>query len=72
MTAKKSSITTVVSVSERGVYAGAVRDLSADFVGDDAVRDVVEVRRGIEGTESMDVRDGFRLCMRSVGLPGVL
>ena len=70
MTAKKSSIRTVVSGSERAVCVGAVRGLDADFVdfaGEDVVSEVAEVRRGRDGPLSMDVRDGFWECVGSVG-----
>ena len=53
MTAKNSSMRTVVSGWDNGVCIVAVRDLSGDLAGEEA-NDGAEGRRGSEGTESVD------------------
>lgn len=58
MTAKKSSMRTVVSGSDSGVWVVAARGLDKGLAGDE-VSDVAEGRRGSEGTESVDGREGF-------------
>ena len=64
MTAKKSSMRTVVSGSDKGVWVGAVRGFDGGLAGEE-VSDVAEGRRGREGAESVDGREGFWACAGS-------
>jgi hypothetical protein len=70
ITAKKSSIRTVVSGSESGVW---VRGIGGGLAGDDVdSREDAEGRRGSGGTESIDARGAFCADVGSEGFGELL